>query len=116
MPDSANSDYPIEIDAQSVKQLLDAREDFEFIDCREEEEYNRCNIAGAKLLPMSQLLDRAGELESAMTKRVVVHCHHGGRSLRVASWLRERGFAHAQSMKGGIDDWSVNIDQSVPRY
>jgi rhodanese-related sulfurtransferase len=46
----------------------------------------------------------------------VVHCHHGGRSLRVAHWLREQGFANAQSMAGGIDRWSQEIDPSVPRY
>lgn len=38
------------------------------------------------------------------------------RSLRVATWLRERGFGSAQSMAGGIDAWSDGVDPSVPRY
>jgi rhodanese-related sulfurtransferase len=45
-----------------------------------------------------------------------VHCHHGGRSLRVVRWLREQGFSRAQSMAGGIDQWAVDIDPSLPRY
>jgi rhodanese-related sulfurtransferase len=38
------------------------------------------------------------------------------RSLRVATWLRSRGFAAAQSMAGGIDAWSDEIDSAVPKY
>jgi rhodanese-related sulfurtransferase len=38
------------------------------------------------------------------------------RSLRVATWLREQGFTQAQSMRGGIDAWSHEIDSSVPTY
>jgi rhodanese-related sulfurtransferase len=36
--------------------------------------------------------------------------------LRVAHWLRERGFSGARSMRGGIEAWSAEIDPSVPRY
>jgi rhodanese-related sulfurtransferase len=46
----------------------------------------------------------------------VVHCHHGGRSLRVTQWLRNQGFAKVSSLSGGIDEWSLKIDSSVPRY
>jgi rhodanese-related sulfurtransferase len=59
---------------------------------------------------------RLAELEAWRDKPIVVHCHHGVRSLRVAKFLREKGFAHAQSMKGGIDAWSVEVDPAVPRY
>jgi rhodanese-related sulfurtransferase len=30
--------------------------------------------------------------------------------------LRERGFAGAQSMTGGIEAWSLEIDPATPRY
>jgi adenylyltransferase/sulfurtransferase len=65
---------------------------------------------------MSQLAARVAELEAFRTRPLVVHCHHGGRSLRVANWLREQGFSQAQSMAGGIDQWSLEIDPTVPRY
>jgi rhodanese-related sulfurtransferase len=38
------------------------------------------------------------------------------RSLRVATWLRDQGFTGAQSMQGGIDAWSDQIDRLVPKY
>ena len=107
---------PIEVDCATVKKRLDAKDDFFFVDCREEGEYQTCRIEGAVLLPMSELADRVTELEPHRQREIIVHCHHGGRSLRVANWLRRNGFEKARSMAGGIDQWSLEIDPSVPRY
>jgi rhodanese-related sulfurtransferase len=107
---------PIEIDCQAVKAKLDGGAPFLFVDCREPDEYATTRIDGTTLLPMSQLVDRAAELEPYKYGEIVVHCHHGGRSLRVVNWLRQQGFDHAINMAGGIDQWSQVIDPSVPRY
>lgn len=110
------SNIPLEINCQAVKSKLDAGDDFLLLDCREVDEYQTVNIKGARLLPMSQLMTRVGEIEEFKDKAVVVHCHHGGRSLKVANWLRQQGFLQAQSMAGGIDEWATGIDPSLPRY
>ena len=107
---------PLEIDCQSVKSKLDAQSDFLLLDCREADEYQKANIKGAQLLPMSAIQDRLSELEPHRNREIVVHCHHGGRSLRVTNWLRGQGFENVKSMAGGIDLWSVQIDSAVPRY
>ena len=111
-----NAPLPIEIDCRSVKTLLDEGANFLLLDCRETDEYAVARIDGARLLPMTELQARLGELDGDRSRRVVVHCHHGGRSLRVAAFLRQQGFAQAQSMAGGIDEWSQSIDPAVPRY
>jgi rhodanese-related sulfurtransferase len=111
------NDVPWETDCRTVQdKLLAAASDFLLIDCREPEEHAVARIAGAQLLPMSQLAGRLSELDAHRSSLIVVHCHHGGRSLKVAAWLREQGFARAQSLAGGIDRWSLEIDASVPRY
>lgn len=115
------SDLPIEIDVTSVKQLLDdssGTEDKSFVllDVREKDENDFASISGSQLLPMSELQDRIGELETLKDTHVVVHCHHGGRSLNVTQVLRQQGFTQVQNMTGGIDDWSLQIDPEVPRY
>lgn len=110
------SEAPIEIDVKTVHGKLASQDDFLLLDCREPGEYAIASIEGAMLIPMGELPGRIAELESAREKNVVVHCHHGGRSLRVANWLRSQGFAQAQSMAGGIDAWSQQIDPSVARY
>ena len=110
------AELPLEISCQDVHSKQQASEDFCFVDCREPSEYATAKIAGASLLPMSELADRVSELDAAKSKLLVVHCHHGGRSLRVARWLRQQGFAQAVSMAGGIDEWALTIDTTVPRY
>ena len=107
---------PLEVDCAGVKAKLDAGSAFLFLDVREPDEYATAHIAGTMLLPMSQLAGRVSELEAHKGGEIVVHCHHGGRSLRVVNWLRQQGFDHAINLAGGIDQWSQVIDVSVPRY
>jgi adenylyltransferase/sulfurtransferase len=107
---------PLEMDCRSVKARLDAGEDFLFIDCREPDEYAVAHIANTTLIPMGQISGRVAELEPYRDSSIVVHCHHGGRSLRVTNWLRQQGFSKATNMSGGIDEWSQQVDSSVPRY
>jgi rhodanese-related sulfurtransferase len=86
------------------------------LDCRTPEEYSIAKIDGAVLIPMQEIAERLAELEPWRDKPIIVHCHHGVRSLRVTHWLREKGFHLAQSMTGGIEAWSLEVDPSVPRY
>ncbi len=109
-------EVPLEIDCPSVKAKLDAGDRFLFIDCRETSEYEAVRIEGATLLPMSEMAERVGELEEHRESEIIIHCHHGGRSLRVANWLRQQGFSSAQSMAGGIDVWAVEIEPGMVRY
>src|SRR5260221_13471206 len=89
---------PLEIDCKSVKAKLDAKADFLLVDCREADEYQKVHIDKAKLVPMSVIQDRVNELQAYKHKEIVVHCHHGGRSLKVTHWLRSQGFDNVKSM------------------
>lgn len=107
---------PLEVDCATVKAKLDSHENFLLLDCRERDEHQFVHIPEAVLLPMSELSQRAVELNAHQQRLIIVHCHHGGRSLRVANWLRNNGFLQAQSMAGGIDEWATQIDPRLPRY
>ncbi len=113
---SPGPEQDIEIDVHTVQKLLSDQADFVLLDVREQDEYDFASIDGSRLLPMSELKDRIGELEPYREKRIVVHCHHGGRSLNVTHALRQQGFAKTQNMSGGIDAWSDQIDSRVPKY
>src|SRR5580700_12109174 len=106
---------PFEITAPEVKRRLDAGEVLNLVDVREPEEYQICRIDGANLIPMRQISQQLERLEEA-TAPLIVFCHHGVRSLNVVGWLREQGLVDCQSMAGGIDAWSREVDSTVPRY
>ncbi|MEZ5464314.1 MAG: Grx4 family monothiol glutaredoxin [Lysobacteraceae bacterium] len=43
-------------------------------------------------------------------------CHHGNSSRAAAEHFRGLGFADLHNVSGGIDAWSTDIDDRVPRY
>ncbi len=85
------------------------------IDVREPWEFERTRIEGCLLMPMGDVSARAHQ-ELDPDERLLILCHHGVRSMGVTVWLRNQGFEQAQSMRGGIDAWSREIDPKVPRY
>ena len=107
---------PLEITCQDTRTKQSAGDSFVFLDCREQNEFDTVRIDGTVLIPMSQLQERVSELDGNQEAEIIVHCHHGGRSLRVAQWLRQQGFPKAVSMAGGIDVWALEIEPGMTRY
>ncbi len=106
---------PQEIQVDQVKTQLDGGEgDFVLLDCRERAELEIASIEGATHVPMGEIPSRVDSMDRA--KETIVFCHHGQRSMNVATYLEEQGFTRVRSMAGGIDAWSCTIDTSVPRY
>jgi adenylyltransferase/sulfurtransferase len=98
-----------------VKQKLDRGESFRLVDVREPQEHAVARIEGADLLPLS----RAQEWVETLLEdeEIVFFCHHGVRSAQVAHFLSsQRGRTNVANMQGGIDEWALRIDSSVPRY
>jgi rhodanese-related sulfurtransferase len=104
----------IEITPREVQDLLARDPKVLFVDVREPWEYDTARIAGSVLIPLGDIPANLQRLENA--EQVVFFCHHGMRSLDAAAWLRAQGVEGAQSMSGGIERWSTEIDPSVPRY
>ncbi len=85
------------------------------IDVREPWEFTTAHIEGSILLPMGEIPSRANQ-ELDPDEHMVVVCHAGVRSMNVTIWLRDHGFEKVQSLRGGIDAWSREVDPTVPRY
>ena len=107
----------METSPREVKARLAAGEKLRLIDVREPFEFELARIAGAELIPMNTVPAELQKLDAlADNQTLIVYCHHGVRSLNVVNWLREQGVEACQSMSGGIDQWSWEIDPAVPRY
>lgn len=86
----------------------------ELLDVREPWEYSVCRIEGSRLIPLSQLPARLGELDPG--RATVVICHHGVRSLRAAAYLEHCGFGDVVNLSGGIDAWARTVDRNMAVY
>jgi adenylyltransferase/sulfurtransferase len=82
------------------------------LDIREPYEWEEANIAGSILMSMNQLQI---DLIPRDVPGLVV-CHHGMRSMFVIKHLHQLGFEHLINLAGGIDAWSREVDDSIPRY
>lgn len=88
------------------------------LDVREPSELRVASVKadGFQLLtiPMGVIPPRLNELNPAQP--IAILCHHGGRSMQVASFLAARGFTHVANIAGGINAWSAELDPEIPRY
>jgi len=85
-----------------------------FIDVREPVEYEIARVEKAELLPLSRFNEWIETLKPE--DEIVVMCHHGVRSANVCMYLAQNGFENVSNLEGGIDFWSIEVDENVPRY
>jgi rhodanese-related sulfurtransferase len=105
---------PLEIDCATFAAWRAAGEPLALLDVREDWERQLVSLPGSLGIPMQQVPGRLAKLPA--DRRLVVLCHHGARSLRVVQFLRERSFAGAINLAGGIDAYSRTVDPGLPTY
>ncbi|MDQ3139040.1 MAG: molybdopterin-synthase adenylyltransferase MoeB [Gemmatimonadota bacterium] len=112
----AEPDYSgVEISVEEFERERDAKsEELVLVDVREPHEWEIAHIDGARLIPLSQLPDRLGELDGHA--EIVTQCHHGARSMKALEILRGAGFGKVRSLAGGIDAWAERMEPGMARY
>ncbi len=108
-------DVPVEeIEVTELKELIDSGADFQLIDVREAYEYDIANLQG-ELIPLSKIAEQSKQIDR--NKKVVIHCRSGKRSADAIRELQNLyHFDNLYNLKGGILEWSKQIDNSVPTY
>jgi len=114
-PSSPTIMHPDEVTVHELKKALENPQlGIQVLDVREPDEHQITRLSGARLLPLSTLAQHFAELDP--NQPYYIHCKAGGRSLKALQFLREHGFKHLKSVKGGITAWSDEIDPKVPKY
>lgn len=84
------------------------------LDVREPWEFQTCHIEGSRAMPMNTIPAQVEQLDRNAT--IVCICHHGMRSMRVASFLEANGFNRVINLTGGIHAWAQQVDPAMPTY
>ena len=103
-----------DLGAQELKTWRANGTEYVLLDVRQPEELSLAHVPGAIEIPMKEVQFRVREIPRG--KPVVVMCHLGDRSSRIARFLITDGFQEVYNLEGGIDAYSLVVDPSVSRY
>lgn len=102
------------IGVKELKARLDKGDKLVLLDVREPWEHALAKLDGSVLIPLGTLPQALTKLDK--TTEIIAYCHHGMRSADATGFLIQQGFANVKNLVGGIDAWSIQVDNAVPRY
>ena len=96
------------INAAAAIRLLDAGKACA-VDVREPDEFAIGHIPGAKLLPLGEVVSRAGEVMPDKDAAWLIYCRTGRRSADAVQKLEKLGYTNLYDL-GGILSWTYEIE------
>lgn len=102
------------ITVRDLKARQDQGDAIFLLDVREPHEYSMAKLEGSVLIPLGELANSLDKLDK--NTEIVAYCHKGMRSADAVGFLLQQGFANVKNLIGGIESWSIEIDNTVPRY
>ncbi|MDA8233691.1 MAG: FAD-dependent oxidoreductase [Clostridia bacterium] len=92
-----------------LRAALDNEEEIQLVDVRTPVEYKNGHVPGAINLPLDDLRDKFGELDSH--KKTILYCGIGYRSYLAYKILKDRGFGDLRHISGGFRSWSLTLPE-----
>ena len=108
---SAGADW--DITARELSERIQQNH-LKLLDVREPHELQISALPEAVNIPLGGLAAHLSELDSA--EDMVIFCKSGTRSARALELLVSAGFKKVKNLKGGINAWAQEVDQSLPIY
>ena len=96
---------PLRVTLEEGRQLFESKQVVMF-DIREPDEHATGVANGARLLPMSQLNQRAGEIPKDPAQPVLIICNTQNRSSKVVQAMKDAGWTNVRYVNGGMSDWA----------
>ena len=97
MKSKAVNDLAAEVEAKTLN----------LIDVREADEYASGHVPGATNLPLSDFLERYGELDKEKSYHII--CQSGARSAQACAFLEEEGY-YVTNVAGGTSAWLGDLE------
>tara|TARA_X000000368_G_C22528331_1_gene492321 strand:- start:101 stop:448 length:348 start_codon:yes stop_codon:yes gene_type:complete len=105
-----NEKEPLEVQAM----LDEKKSNIMLVDVREKWEFDLCHIPDSIHIPVSDIVLRMSELQKS--DPIILICHNGRRSLNIGLELIDKGFNNVINLKGGVDQWADDIDNTMAKY
>ena len=102
-----------EVEVVAAAERLQLEDPPFLLDVREPWEWAVSNLSdlGARLIPLSELDDRLGEIP--MDRAIVVYCKSGQRSRTAALRIAGSGRSEVESLRGGLVAWAAAVDPDL---
>ncbi|GIW23161.1 MAG: molybdopterin biosynthesis protein MoeB [Candidatus Sericytochromatia bacterium] len=94
-----------EISVEEVKTLIENENNFLLIDIRESEELENGFLEKSINISRSFLDLKIEDIAKDYSKKIILYCSAGTRSILGAKLLKDLGYSNVYSMKGGFNEW-----------
>ena len=96
---------PSRVSLEDGRQLFESKQVLMY-DIREPQEHATGVANGARLLPMSQLNQRVGEIPKDPAQPVLIICNTQNRSGKVVKAMKDAGWTNVRYVHGGMSEWA----------
>lgn len=93
----------VNVSIEEAKRRME-RDELMILDLRTKEEYDLAHIAGALLIPFSELSNTSEELNKS--NKIILYCGNSSNSTIASKILIENGFDKVYNLVGGISAWN----------
>lgn len=112
------------VDPQTYKSaVVDKALPHTLLDVRAKEQYSICALPNSVNIPYSKLTASTGggkgtkEVDlGELREPIYVVCRYGNDSQGSVRALKERGYEQVWDITGGLNQWSLDVDPTFPRY
>ena len=108
------ADQKILVEPKALRNELATTPDLKLLDVRSREEFDAARIEGATHMTRDLMQEIMGKWDPE-TPFVIID-HQGQQGLDAAAYYLGHGLKNVRCLRGGIDAWSLEADESVPRY
>lgn len=103
-----------EVTVDLLKKWFEIKEHFSILDVRESWELKKASFDEYNHIRICDIQNNLDIIDKS--KKTLIICHHGRRSLGACYYLRDKGFEKTLYLKGGINMWATHIDINMKRY
>ena len=111
---SHEADQKILVKPKILKAELEETPELKLLDVRSQEEFEAARIKGATRMTRDLMQEIMGRWDPEVA--FVIIDHQGQQGLDAAAYFLGHGLKNVRCLQGGIDAWSLEVDDSVPRY